>query len=154
MKRILILLSLLLVVSAIVGIYFATRKHYLQFKLLAEIPLSCEFNPLNYDFYHDAEDLKSFWNISDRTLEMLRKLPAGTTFDFKNHSYCFVFGRKVTAMWHSWKESRFDDPTPSYARNPAFIPVFVSFALDTTSHGPVYIYELPRDPRLRGFWGL
>jgi hypothetical protein len=85
---------------------------------------------------------------------MLRKLPAGTTFDFKRHSYCFVFGRKVTAMWHSWKESMFDDPTPSYDRNPAFIPVFVAHALDTASFGPVYIYELPRDPRLRGFWGL
>lgn len=169
-KKILIVLSALLLALAVWGIIAATKKHYLQFKLLTEIPGAYLVTPMAYEIFHDQEDLERFWDRTSETREMRRKLPAGTKFDFKRYSYGIFFGRKVTAMWHSWKESKFDDLTPEYARDPACIMVFVSYESDSTSTfewdsksiyevddtltGPVYLYELPRDTRLRGFLGL
>ncbi len=168
-KKILIVLSALLLALAVWGIIAATKKHYLQFKLLAEIPVAYIVTPMAYEIFHHQEDLERFWDRTSETRELRRKLPAGTKFDFKRYSYGIFFGRKVTAMWHSWKESKFDEPAPQYPQDPASIPVFVSYESDSTSAfewdsksiyeldytltGPVYLYEFPRDTRLRGFLG-
>lgn len=104
-----------------------------------------------YVFFHSENDLKKYFSINAATREIERKA-ANIKFDFANYSYCIFFGRKVTNMNYSYKQTYFDDPTPSYARTKGKIPVFVEYEKDNTNPTGIFLYRVPKNEKMRGFY--
>ena len=111
------------------------------------IPETSEFYPFAHVIFHNKKKLESFFKMTEETRVYKSKIQDNIKFDFENYSYIIVYGRTVKKMWYSYKETLFDDPSPSYNRSWKKQVVFVEY--NDKNSGQVYIYQIPKDDKLR-----
>jgi len=145
--------TILVVTVLSLGGWIFYRKHYLYFELVCEIPVVTSFRPDAYVFFHSKNDLDRYFNLNENTKEYKRLLP-NVDFNFKEYSYCIVYGRKIEQIWYSNKSTYFDDKSASYAKPKGRIPVFITYEVENKDMSNVYLYKMEKDKRLRGFLGI
>jgi hypothetical protein len=156
MKNKLIGLITVAVIIMSVSTFMFLNKTYLDFELICSLnEKRTEFNPNAYVVFHTQKQLDSFFEMNSNTTYLKTQLPSELIFDFKNYSYCIVYGKQVKNMCYSYKTTLFDDISPSYASCWKYRKkcVFIEYDTNKTGKG-TYLYKLKHDSKLRGFDGL
>lgn len=126
-------------------------KHYIQYSACYKLPMQTCFWPYAYEFINTREKLQFHIEGEDKAFDVDGFIRS-KKIDFDRHTYLIVHGAPVENMYYSWKTTLFDDISPDWAKAWRYYKqcVFINYRAPT---GGVYIYEIKKDVRLRGFGG-
>lgn len=130
-----------------VGFFHQFEVGYSDYKRIK--PVGGEgFYPSGYSVYHtEKEFLGSALYFYDG-----KEITQAMDMDFSKYSYVMVQGAKVKRMYYSIKSTLFDDESPSYAKARRFWKwcLFIEYQEPDKY---MYIYQIDKNTRLRGFHG-
>lgn len=106
------------------------------------------FYPDGYSVYHTEKEFLESALYEYHGTDITKV----TNLDFNKYSYVMVQGAKVKRMYYSIKSTLLDDKSPDYAKSRRFLKICL-FIEYQTPDGYMYIYQIDKNTRLRGFLG-
>ena len=139
--------SVIFTIALIVGFFYQFEVDYSDYKRIKLVGGE-GFYPDGYSVFHtEKEFLESATYFYDG-----KDIAKAMKLDFSRYSYVLLQGAKVKRMYYSIKSTLFDDKSPDWAKARRFWK-FCLFIEYQEPDGYMYIYQIDKNTRLRGFGG-
>lgn len=134
-------------------VFFANiffHKFYINEKKCFYIKDIDGFYPSGYTIIHSEKSLHDYLYCNKDSIKIASVMKH--KFDFKKHSYIFVYGAKINKMYYSVKTTLFDDISPYWAsaRRQGKQCLFIEYK---NIDNKMYIYEIDKRNYLASFGG-
>ena len=139
--------SVIFTIVLIVGFFHEFEVDYSDYKRIKHVGGE-GFYPDGYGVFHTEKDFlqSATYLYHGKDITKVMKL------DFSKYSYVEVNGAKVKRMYYSIKSTLFDDKSPDWAKARRFwkLCLFIEYQ---DPDGYMYVYQINKNSRLRGFGG-
>lgn len=131
----------------IIAIYAFFARHEINSELYFKIPNAKNFYPDAYRFIND-----------DSYLELLKRDPKvrdyfkNKEFNFSKYTYLVTCGAPIHSMYYSYKTTLFDDKSEEWCLAWKSMQHCIMIEYENADSS-LYIYRLPKNEKLRGFYG-
>ena len=146
-KKIGIVFSIISIIVLIVGFFYQFEVDYSDYKRIKLVGGE-GFYPDGYRVFHTEKEFlqSATYLYHGKDITKVMKL------DFSKYSYVVVQGAKVKRMYYSIKSTLFDDKSPDWAKARRFwkLCLFIEYQ---DPDGYMYVYQINKNSRLRGFGG-